>query len=198
MTMEKFKPGQRAEMEVEITKDLTTNRMGREGADVLSTPALLGLMENASIKVTEPNLPEGHTTVGYAVDGLRHLVATPLGGTIIVKTELTEVDRNRLTFSIEALGYKNCKDSVMGRGFAMGGSVQAIRGTQAICAELVRRASARRFPFPRVGRGLPIGARARRKGCLRLSTLLVTSQPAFRGNEPGERLTALSSGTAGA
>ncbi len=102
MTMEKFKPGQRAEMEVEITKDLTTNRMGREGADVLSTPALLGLMENASIKVTEPNLPEGHTTVGYAVDGLRHLVATPIGGTIVVKTELTEVDRNRLTFSIEA------------------------------------------------------------------------------------------------
>ena len=102
MTMDKFKPGQRAEMEVEVTKDLTTNRMGREGADVLSTPALLGLMENVSIKATEPNLPEGHTTVGYAVDGLRHLVATPIGGTIVVKTELTEVDRNRLTFSIEA------------------------------------------------------------------------------------------------
>ena len=102
MTMEKFEPGQRAEMEVEITKDLTTNRMGREGADVLSTPELLGLMENVCIKATEPNLPDGHTTVGYAVDGLRHLVATPLGGTIVVKTELTEVDRNRLTFSIEA------------------------------------------------------------------------------------------------
>ncbi len=102
MTMDKFKAGQRVEMEVEVTKDLTTNRMGREGADVLSTPALLGLMENVSIKATEPNLPEGHTTVGYAVDGLRHLVATPIGGTIVVKTELTEVDRNRLTFSIEA------------------------------------------------------------------------------------------------
>ena len=100
MTMEKFKPGQRAEMEVEITKDLTTNRMGREGADVLSTPALLGLMENASIKVTEPNLPEGHTTVGYAVDGLRHLVATPLGGTVVVKTELTEV----LHWALVAIG----------------------------------------------------------------------------------------------
>ncbi len=102
MTMDKFKPGQRAEMEVEVTKDLTTNRMGREGADVLSTPELLGLMENVCIKATEPNLPDGHTTVGYAVDGLRHLVATPIGGTIVVKTELTEVDRNRLTFSIEA------------------------------------------------------------------------------------------------
>ncbi len=102
MTMEKFKAGQSAEMEVEVTKDLTTNRMGREGADVLSTPALLGLMENVSIKATEPYLPPGHTTVGYAVDGLRHLAPTPIGEKVLVKTELTEVDRNRLTFQIEA------------------------------------------------------------------------------------------------
>ena len=102
MTMGKFKAGQSAEMEVEVTKDLTTNRMGREGADVLSTPALLGLMENVSIKATEPYLPEGHTTVGYAVDGLRHLAPTPIGEKVLVKTELTEVDRNRLTFQIEA------------------------------------------------------------------------------------------------
>ena len=102
MTMEKFKAGQSAEMEVEVTKDLTTNRMSREGADVLSTPALLGLMENVSIKATEPYLPEGHTTVGYAVDGLRHLAPTPIGEKVLVKTELTEVDRNRLTFQIEA------------------------------------------------------------------------------------------------
>ena len=37
MAMENLKPGQSAELDVEVTKDLTTNRMGREGADVLST-----------------------------------------------------------------------------------------------------------------------------------------------------------------
>ena len=102
MAMEKFQPGQSAELEVEVTKELTTNRMGREGADVLSTPALLGLMENASIKASEPYLPKGYTTVGYAVDGLRHLAPTPRGQKVRVRTELTEVDRNRLTYSIEA------------------------------------------------------------------------------------------------
>ena len=102
MTMDKFKPGQKADMEVEVTKDLTTNRMGREGADVLSTPALLGLMENVSIKASEPYLPDGHTTVGYAVDGLRHLAPTPIGEKVRIITELTEVDRNRLTYSLEA------------------------------------------------------------------------------------------------
>ena len=102
MTMEKFQPGQGAELEVEVTKELTINKMGREGAEVLSTPALLGLMENASIKASEPYLPEGYTTVGYAVDGLRHLAPTPIGERVRVRTELTEVDRNRLTYSIEA------------------------------------------------------------------------------------------------
>lgn len=102
MTMEKFQPGQIGELEVEVSKEATTNRMGREGADVLSTPALLGLMENASIRATEPYLPEGHTTVGYAVDGLRHFAPTSIGEVVKIKSVLTEVDRNRLTYSIEA------------------------------------------------------------------------------------------------
>jgi predicted thioesterase len=102
MSMEKFQAGQSAELDVEVTKEATTNRMGREGAEVLSTPALLGLMENASIKASEPYLLEGYTTVGYAVDGLRHFAPTPIGERVRVKSVLTEVDRNRLTYSIEA------------------------------------------------------------------------------------------------
>ena len=102
MTMDKFSPGQSYLLETEVDKGMTTNRMGREGADVLSTPSLLGLMEQASIRVTEPNLPAGHTTVGYAVDGMRHMAPTALGGRVSVRSELTEVDRNRLTFAIEA------------------------------------------------------------------------------------------------
>ncbi|MCH8205779.1 MAG: thioesterase family protein [Chloroflexi bacterium] len=102
MSMEKLQPGQSAEMDAEVTREMTVNRMGREGADVLSTPALLMLMEEVSIKASEPYLPEGHTTVGYAVDGLRHLVPTPIGSTVRVRCELTEVDRNRLTYAVEA------------------------------------------------------------------------------------------------
>ena len=102
MSMEKFQAGQSAELDVEVTKEATTNRMGREGAEVLSTPALLGLMENASIKASQPYLPADSTTVGYAVDGLRHFAPTAIGEQVRVRSELTEVDRNRLTYSIEA------------------------------------------------------------------------------------------------
>ena len=95
-------PGQSAEQVVTVTKDLTTNRTGKEGADVLSTPALLGLMEDTSIRVTDHRLPKGFTTVGFAVDGLRHIAPTSVGGKVTLKSELTDVDKNKLTYTIEA------------------------------------------------------------------------------------------------
>lgn len=101
MTMDKFQMGQTFEHEYEVTKNDSVNRMGKDGADVLSTPALLGLMENACILQSEPFLPEQHTTVGYAVDGLRHVAPTAMGEKVQVKVRLTEVDRNRLTYDIE-------------------------------------------------------------------------------------------------
>jgi predicted thioesterase len=102
MDLNKIKAGQTAELVSTVTKELSINRMGQEGADVLSTPGMLELMEWACIKATDDNLPEGFTTVGYAVDGLRHIAPTPVGNSVTVKVELTEVDRNRLTYSIEA------------------------------------------------------------------------------------------------
>ena len=49
MSINDIKPGQIAVTETTITLDLTTNRMGRPGAEVLSTPSLLGLMEQCCV-----------------------------------------------------------------------------------------------------------------------------------------------------
>ena len=102
MTMDKIKPGQSAEMEVEVTSDLTINRTGKPGAEVLSTPSLLHLMELTSIEATDHLLPSGYTTVGFAVDKLRHLAPTSLGARVRIRSELTEVDVSKFTYSIEA------------------------------------------------------------------------------------------------
>ena len=102
MTMENLSPGQSAKIEVEVTRELSTNPRDREGADVLSTPALLGLMERCSAKASKPYIPDGCTTVGYAVDGMRHMAPTAIGARVQVRSVLTKVDRNRLTYSIEA------------------------------------------------------------------------------------------------
>jgi len=103
MTMDKFEPGQSTKVEFVITPEMSTNRTGKSGAEVLSTPSLLGLMEGASIKLTEPFLPENYSTVGYAVDGLRHLAPTQVGETVAIAVEITEVDseKMRLGFKIE-------------------------------------------------------------------------------------------------
>ena len=122
MDLQRLEPGQTAETETTVTKSMTVNRMGREGADVLSTPALLMLMEEVSIRASEPFLPEGSTTVGYAVDGMRHVAPTALGATVRVRCELTAVDRNRLTYEVEAfegetrIGFATHKRAVISTG----------------------------------------------------------------------------------
>ena len=102
MTTDNIKPGQTGKIEVLVTKDLTINRMGRGGAEVLSTPSLLSLMEQTCIETSDSFLAAGHTTVGYAVDKMRHMAPTPLGATVDIRATLTEVDGNRLSYSIEA------------------------------------------------------------------------------------------------
>ena len=102
MNLERLRPGQSAELSVQVTKELSVNRMGRPGADVLSTPGLLSLMERTCIQASDHLLPQGYVTVGYAVDGLRHLAPTAVGQEVRVRAHLTEVDGNRLTYSIEA------------------------------------------------------------------------------------------------
>ena len=66
-----------------------------------STPAMIELMELASIQAVHPVLEEGQTSVGFNVN-VRHLAPADIGATITAYSELTEVDRNRLTFRVEA------------------------------------------------------------------------------------------------
>lgn len=103
MNTSKLEVGQSESTEVKITTDLTTNRTGNKGDDVLSTPSMLGLMEGACIHLTDSLLDDDVSTVGYAVDGLRHIGRTDLGETVQIKTALTEIDREkgRLTYEIE-------------------------------------------------------------------------------------------------
>ena len=95
--------GQSGRIHVQITTEMTTNRTGNKGDDVLSTPAMLGLMEGACIKQSDHLLDEDTSTVGYAVDGLRHVARTDVGETVEICTSLTEIDREkgRLTYEIQ-------------------------------------------------------------------------------------------------
>jgi predicted thioesterase len=62
---------------------------------------MIELMERASIQAIHGLLDEGQTSVGFEVN-VRHLAPADIGATITAYAELTEVDRNRLTFRVEA------------------------------------------------------------------------------------------------
>ena len=84
-----------------VHEEDTAKFLGSGDVSVLSTPSMIAMMENTARLLVEDFLPEGYTTVGIHVD-VRHLKAAPIGAEIVVKAKLIEIDRKKLTFTVEA------------------------------------------------------------------------------------------------
>jgi fluoroacetyl-CoA thioesterase len=93
--------GLTAELTATVERSSLASTVGSGGLDVLSTPSLITLMENAARSAVEPLLPADQTTVGVRVD-VRHLAPSPPGEQIRARAELIEVDGRRLVFHVEA------------------------------------------------------------------------------------------------
>jgi fluoroacetyl-CoA thioesterase len=94
-------PGAVHEVSRTVTADVTADAMGNRGVQVLATPFLIGLLENAAAGVLIPHLPPGASTVGTMVE-MRHLAATPVGMTVRARATLLEGDGRRFLFQVEA------------------------------------------------------------------------------------------------
>ena len=66
-----------------------------------STPSMISLMEQASLAALEGRLEPEQTSVGFEVN-VRHLAPSSIGATVVARAELTDIERNRLTFSVAA------------------------------------------------------------------------------------------------
>ncbi len=69
--------------------------------NVLATPMMIWLMEEACHYTIVPFLSDGQQTVGTLVC-VKHLAATPIGMTVRAEAEVVEVDRRRVKFKVEA------------------------------------------------------------------------------------------------
>ncbi len=94
-------PGIRLTMTRTVGENDTAAVYGSGLHDVLSTPAMIALMEQTAMKAVEACLNEGEGTVGTEVN-VKHLKATPLGKVVTCTATLTGVNGRRLQFHVEA------------------------------------------------------------------------------------------------
>ena len=94
-------PGIKNQLRQTVTDQMTADRVGSGLAQVFATPMMIALMEKTCADSVAPLLPEGQSTVGTHID-VSHCSATPVGMDVWCDSELIEVDRRRLLFSVKA------------------------------------------------------------------------------------------------
>jgi predicted thioesterase len=91
--------GSSASAEMVVAAGDTAAALGSGDVDVLATPVVVRLAEEASVAVVAERLPPGTTTVGHRVQ-LDHLAPTPVGARVRAEALLELVEGRRLTFRI--------------------------------------------------------------------------------------------------
>ncbi len=93
--------GTKGEFQTFVTNDLATSFLGLEDARVLSTPHMIGLMEQTCRNTVLPLLDSGYDTVGTHVN-VSHLAAAPLGSFVKFNVEVIGVNDRQIEFRVEA------------------------------------------------------------------------------------------------
>lgn len=95
-----LKPGAAGEESFAVTEDMAPPHLP---VKVLSTPAMVQLIETACHHAAEPHLDEGEVTVGTHIC-VSHDGAVMAGEEVTVACELETVEKRRLTFRVRVRG----------------------------------------------------------------------------------------------
>lgn len=79
----------------------SAERFGNTGVDVVSTPALIGLLEMAGVIYLRSCIGSDEGSVGIQVN-VEHLAAAPIGAKVEASVIVTHVDGRRVGFDVEA------------------------------------------------------------------------------------------------
>lgn len=96
-----LKQGMKGKEQAIVSISKSAKEMGSGSLDVFATPALVALMEAASVNCIAGCIEQGKTTVGVSMN-VKHTSPTGLGMTVGAESELTEIDGRRLVFKITA------------------------------------------------------------------------------------------------
>lgn len=92
-------PGLTATASLVVTDGDTAAALGTGDVQVLGTPRVVRLAEEATVRALDGRLEAGSTTVGYRVQ-LDHLAPTAVGGRVRAEALLEAVEGRRLTFRV--------------------------------------------------------------------------------------------------
>jgi fluoroacetyl-CoA thioesterase len=99
--MTNIEPGLVGKSELTVEETHTARHLGSGGVEVLATPVMVALMEDAARSSVDAKLEPGQMSVGVNLN-VSHLAATPVGMRVTARAELVAVDGRRLTFKVEA------------------------------------------------------------------------------------------------
>jgi len=93
--------GLRGEAHLVVTDADTATSFGSGDVDVLATPRLVALFEQATIDALRGILDENQTSVGMRVQ-IDHLQPTAVGGEVVAEAHLEKIEGRRMTFTVTA------------------------------------------------------------------------------------------------
>jgi fluoroacetyl-CoA thioesterase len=93
--------GLRGEAKMVVSEADTARALRSGTVDVLGTPRLIALCEEATCAALGGRLPDGHTTVGMRVQ-VDHLQPTAVGIEVVAEATLEKIEGRRLMFTVSA------------------------------------------------------------------------------------------------
>ncbi len=79
----------------------TARALGSGDVNVLGTPRMVALFEQATVDALRGMLDDGQSSVGMRVQ-IDHLQPTPIGAEVVVEAMLDKVEGRRITFAVTA------------------------------------------------------------------------------------------------
>ena len=97
----KLTAGLKGEARLVVGHSDTARALGSGEVEVLGTPRLVALLEEATIDAVKGYLDNGSTTVGMRVQ-VDHLQPTPVGAEVFAEAYLDKIEGRRITFTVTA------------------------------------------------------------------------------------------------
>lgn len=94
-----------------VARENTALALGSGDMEVLATPMMVALMENAAMNAVAQELPEGCTTVGGHID-TSHIKPSKIGAEISATATLKSVEGKKLVFDVIAMQ----GEDILGKG----------------------------------------------------------------------------------